>query len=302
MSHPECIARIKALCGEGPLWSERDGALYWIDCLKPALYRYDPVSRRNRRVPAELPEFVFGLALRRAGGLVLVASDGVSFLDPETGARTAVGDPEAGRPETVANDGVCDRAGRLWFGTGADNETDPIGSLYRLDPDHTIHKLDEGFVVANGPAFSADGSVLYFADSGASVIYAYDLDQGSGGLSNRRAFATVPKDLGVPDGMTVDTEDRVYSAHFDGSRITRYRPDGSIDRVIDMPVEMVTSCAFGGPGFETLFVTTCSVAFPVDWDAVRAAGDAVPETGPVPGGLYTLNLGSHGVAETPFAG
>ena len=105
MAPPECVARVKALCGESPLWSEADGALYWIDCLKPAVYRYDPATRRNRRVPADLPELVFGLALRRAGGLVLVASDGVSFLDPETGARTAVGDPEAGRPETVAN--VC---------------------------------------------------------------------------------------------------------------------------------------------------------------------------------------------------
>ncbi len=302
MSEPHCIVRIQALCGESPLWSPAEGVLYWIDCLKPAIYRYDPATGQNAKVVADLPDMVFGLALRAAGGLVLVASDGISFLDPATGTRSFVGHPEAGRTDTLANDGACDRLGRFWFGTSAVNERDPAGSLYRLDPDLSFHKVDSGIVCANGPAFDAEGSVMYFADSGAGVIFAYDLDSGTGLPTERRLFASVPSELGVPDGMTVGADGCLLSAHFGGARITRYRPDGSIDRVIDMPVPITTSCAFGGPDLKSLFITTGSVEFPVDWDKVRAMDDEVPAIGPLPGALYSIGTDLRGVAETAFAG
>ena len=302
MKEVQCVVRLMALCGEGPLWSSHDGVLYWIDCLKPAIYRFDPVSGRNARLDAELPEQIYGLARRQQGGFLVVGSDGLSILGSHGTSRCLLGDPEQDNPATLANDGKCDPHGRFWFGTGDVGESQAVGSLYRLDPDGTFHKADSGFVVANGPAFTEDGHTMYFADSGAATIYVYDVDPQTGNLGERRIFARVGESEGVPDGMTVDSEGCLLSAHFDGGRVTRYRPDGSIERVIELPVPITTSCAFGGVHYETLFVTTGSVDFPVDWEAVRAVEDAVPSAGPVPGGLYAIECGITGFALPGFAG
>ena len=169
----------------------------WIDCLKPALYRYDPVSRRNRRVPADLPELVFGLALRRAGGLVLVASDGVSFLDPETGARTAVGDPEAGRPETVANDGACDRAGRS--GSARAPTTKPTPSAASTGSTRITHsQAGRGLRGRQRPGLQRRRQRPVFRRFGRLGHLCLRPRSGIGRLSNRRAFATVPRTWAFP--------------------------------------------------------------------------------------------------------
>lgn len=303
MTKASCVARTRSLCGEGPIWCARERVLYWIDCLKPAIHRFNPATGKDEIVAANLPEMIFGLALRQQGGFVLVASDGISFLDVATGTRTEIGDPESDLANTMDNDGACDRQGRLWFGTSDDGEKEPIGSLYRLDHDLTFHKIDTGFVVANGPAFSPDGTIMYFADSLAGKIFAYRIDPSTGAASNRRIFAHLPSDHGVPDGMTVDSEGFLWNAHLDGGRIARYAPDGTIDRVIEMPIRKPTSCAFGGERLDTLYVTSGSVDFPPDPAVLSApAAEEEPGEGPVPGGLFAVDTGFRGLPETPFAG
>lgn len=301
MQDLQCAVRINALCGEGPLWSPDEGVLYWIDCLRPAIYRFDPARDSNEALEIELPDQVFGLARRRKGGFLLVGSDGLSLVGPTGNERLRLGNPDLGVADTLANDGECDPQGRFWFGTGDPEERDPIGSLYRLDADLQFHRVDTEFVVTNGPAFSRDGMRMYLADSGRSRIYCYELDPISGQVSDRRDFAFLSESQGLPDGMTVDIEGCLLSAHFGGSRVTRYRPDGTIDGTIELPVPIVTSCAFGGSNLAILYITTGSVEFPVDWEAVRSMRQTAPLSGPVPGGLYRIDAGLKGFPIPAFA-
>ena len=173
---------------------------------------------------------------RASGGFVVAKLDGLFFLDAGGTQLTPFADPKAGRMDTCYNDGKADRQGRLWIGTVHVPETDPEGSFYRVDPDGTHAVIETGFVVPNGPAFSPDGRTLYFANTHAGEIIAFDVDPATGEAAHRRLFASVAVEDGWPDGMAVDTEGFVWSAHWGGWRITRYDPEGKIERVVRFPV------------------------------------------------------------------
>ena len=157
---------------------------------------------------------------------------------------------------TCFNDGKVAPDGALWAGISDVEERAPTGSLYRIGP-AGVRCVDRGFVIANGPAFSPDGRVAYFADSVGGRILRYALDAG-GEPVGRALFADVPDDAGVPDGMTTDREGRLYSAHWGGARISVYDPRGRIVEAIALPADNVTSCAFGGRDCSLLFVTTAA--------------------------------------------
>ena len=171
-------------------------------------------------------------------------------------------------------------------------EEGPNGALYRLDPDFSLHKLDDGIIVSNGPCWSPDGSTFYFADSWSGEIWAYDYDINTGGVSNRRIFATVDTSRGgAADGSTVDAEGYLWNAQVYDGKLIRYAPDGKVDRTIDMPVKKVTSVMFGGPNLDVLFVT--SMAKP---PLPRFPGDGV-----LRGSLFAIyDVGIRGVPEPRF--
>jgi sugar lactone lactonase YvrE len=171
-------------------------------------------------------------------------------------------------------------------------ESGPNGALYRLDPDLSVHVLDRNIIVSNGPCFSPDDRIFYFADSWSGEIWAYDYDIATGGVSNRRTFAKVnTPGGGAADGSTVDAEGCLWNAQVYDGKVVRYTPDGRVERIIDMPVKKVTSCMFGGPKLDVLFIT--SMAKP---PLPRFPGDGV-----LRGSLFAIyDLGIKGVPEPRF--
>ena len=180
--------------------------------------------------------------------------------------------------------------GRFWAGTVQEKRKVGLASLYCLDPVGTSNKMLDGLTVSNGICWSPDDRVMYLADSWVRSIYAFDFDSAEGRIGNRRLFARFADESGIPDGATVDTDGCYWIAHFDGWRISRYTPRGTLDRVIEFPVPRPTSCAFGGPDMRTLYVTSASFSLSPEQ---RAAA-------PLSGSLFALNVGVQGLAEPSF--
>jgi sugar lactone lactonase YvrE len=257
--HPEvtCLADAACLLGEGPVWDERAGRLYWVDIKAPAVHCAEPATGAHRLWAA--PELVSALALREAGGLVAAMKSGFAFFDPETGGFEPLFDPQPDQPAARLNDGKCDRLGRFWAGGMDDAEEKPLGDLFRLDPDLGWERIPIGFVVTNGVSWSGDGRSFFLNDSANRRAYVYDFDMAAGRLGERRLFAAFSAGEGHPDGMCVDAEDHVWIAHWDGGRVSRRRPDGSTATVISLPAPRTTSCCFGGPDLDVLYVTSARI-------------------------------------------
>ncbi|NGM20253.1 helix-turn-helix domain-containing protein [Roseomonas stagni] len=280
--------RAEALLGEGPLWHQ--GRLHWVDILAPALHRSDPETGEDQVTPVE--ELVAALAPRRGGGLVAAARSGVRALDGR-GLGAVLAAPLAEGAGLRLNDGKCDRAGRFWVGSLALDSTPDAGALHRIDADGTARVMQAGLHVANGIGFSPDDRVLYLADSAARRIDAFDFDVATGEIANRRPFARFAEGEGVPDGLTVDSDGFVWVALWDGWRVARFAPDGRPDRVIHLPVPRPTSVAFGGEGFDTLFVTSARVRLSA---AELAAA-------PLSGSVFAIETGGlRGLPEPDFQG
>lgn len=282
----ECIADVAAVLGEGPVWVAREQALYWVDIDQGKLFRH--AAGRTEELLREAG--LCSIAPRAGGGFVGGSQDGIVAISPEF-VITPLVHPEADRPGNRFNDGKVDRAGRFWAGTMDRDERSASGSLYRLDKDLSCTRIDSGYAVANGPAFSLDGRVMYHSDSARRTIYAFDLDR-AGNASGRRVFACFGEAEGYPDGMTVDAEDCLWVAFWDGWCIRRLSPKGERLAEIAMPVQRPTSCAFGGERLDRLFVTS----------ARRGLGAEEVGRQPQAGGLFRLDPGVTGVAEQPFAG
>jgi L-arabinonolactonase len=278
------------ILGEVPVWDVTEQALYWVDIEGKLLQRLHEPSGEVR--VWHLPERIGSFALREKGGLVCAFASGFAFFDPETEAIDWIARPEADIPTNRFNDGKCDRHGRFWAGTMDDGLAAHSGSLYRLDPDLTVHKMDSGVGIANALSWSPDDRTFYFADTLDREIRAYDYDAALGRIRNKRLFAHTRDDPGVPDGSTIDAEGFMWNAQWDGWRLTRYAPDGRVDRIVRLPVQKPTSCIFGGPDLRTLFVTSAI------WD--HSAKDLT--TQPWAGSLLALDVGVAGLPETRFAG
>jgi len=283
----ECVAKVGAVLGEGPVWVEREQAVYWVDIPERKVFRWSEADGVRLIEPGT---HVCSLLPRQRGGFVGGGYDGFLAIAPDW-SIVPIGEPEPELPQNRFNDGKIDRAGRLWAGTMDRNEREASGSLYRLDPDLRWHRIDTGYRVTNGPAFSVDGRTLYHTDSALQRIYAFDLDQ-HGDASQRRVFAQFGEGDGYPDGMTVDAEGCLWVAFWDGWCIRRLSPIGERLAEIRLPVQRPTSCAFGGPGLDQLFVTS----------ARRDLSDEALASQPCAGGLLRLEPGVVGVAERPFAG
>lgn len=277
--------------GECPVWDDALAVLRWIDVRAPALKRCDASGWETRVLP--LPETIGSFALRAASNrLVAAMRSGIYFLDPETGERSVVARPEAHLRGNRFNDGRCDRAGRFWVGTMSDDESEPSGSLYRLDPDGRCTRMRGGLVIPNSIAWSPDGRTLYLADTPRQRIWALECDPATGEIVGERVFAETPGPFGGPDGSCVDAEGCLWNAEYGRWRIARYTPRGDIDRIVPMPVANPTCCCFGGARFDTLYVTSA---------AQGLAPEALAQQ-PLAGSVFALNPGVRGLPEARFAG
>lgn len=292
----ECLWDAGALLGEGPVWDDRNAVLYWVDIDAPAIHLCDQHggARRSYGVPSEIGCIV----PRRDGGWVAGFKNGLAMVDLPANLGvgavciTPILDPEPDRPGNRFNDGKCDAAGRLWAGTMDQAIAAPTGVLYRLDPDLSLHTMDEGYVVTNGQAFSPDGRTFYHNDTMAGLVYAFDCDPATGAISNKREFLRLPPDSGVPDGMTVDAGGDLWLAHWGGWRVSRVDSSGTIRQVIRIPVAQVTSCAFGGPDLDVLFITSARTGL-----TAAALADQ-----PLAGGLFAVRVDATGLPADRFGG
>ncbi|WP_431103357.1 SMP-30/gluconolactonase/LRE family protein [Roseateles noduli] len=285
-----CINETRALLGEGPMWSPRDNALYWVDILTPSVHTHR-ASGVNTEI--KLGTMASVVIPKATGGLLVATPGGLMTLDPDTKRMSLLSHPEADRPGNRYNDGKCDRRGRLWvasmdMGTAANR-----GSLFRVDADGSWKRMDTGFTVPNGLGWSPDDRKMYFTDTYRRTIYQYDFDLLSGTIANRRELIVFGADDGRPDGLTVDDAGCLWVALWDAWHIARFSPDGREMHRIRMPVPRPTSCCFGGASLETLYVTSASV---------RLSEEALANA-PLSGSLFALEIPDvRGLPEATFAG
>ena len=290
MLNPVVVCEEAMLLGEGPLWHPEEKCLYWVDIVAASLNRLDINTRSVKKF--KMPSQIGSIGWRAKGGLIAALSDRFASIDTATGATQTIALPLKNPPQDMFNDGKCDRQGRFWAATKDIAEESPVGSLYCLDTEGKAMEMANGFTVGNGIAWNLDNSRMYICDSPARQIYEYEFDPIKGRLGGFQIFAQVPESEGFPDGLTVDSEGYIWSCHWDGWQITRYKPTGEIDSVIPMPVPRPTSCCFGGEDLKTLYVTSASVGLSA----------SILEDAPQSGQLFALEIGVKGVPEPPYLG
>jgi sugar lactone lactonase YvrE len=276
--------------GETPIWSVEDQVLWWINCEHPAeLHRWSPGTGAHDIWPMLMR--IGGFVPKAGGGLLVALADGLYDFDPASGALTLrVASPFP--PHVKLHECHCDRQGRFWIGAFDHdfpaNRAASGAAICRLDGDR-LTPVIEGIAVANALAFSPDGRTMYIADSPKRKVEAFDLDPASGNLSNRQTFLTLKEGEGFVDGATVDSEGGYWLANVGAGRLRRYLPDGTLDRIIDLPFSNPTKPAFGGPNLRTLFVTSTKMQ-------MQSFMTPTAPNGPV----YALEPGFTGVPEIPL--
>ena len=291
MAEAELIVDCKNILGEGPAWHPEQGKLFWVDIQQSELWQLEPMTGETKTW--KTPERICSFAFRENDGLVVAFESGFAFYGPDSGEVVRIREIEPELPATRLNDGCCDRQGRFIVG-GMDESgnSEPISGVYRLDPDLSVHKLVSGVACANSTCFSPDGRTLYFADTPAAAIWAHDYDPATGTISNKRLFCDFSDQPGVPDGSTVDVEGYLWNAQWNGYRVVRYAPDGSVDRVIELPVMNPTCPVFCGDNLDLLCVTTARYHMTPEQIAAE----------PNSGGLFAVRPGVKGLPEPKFAG
>jgi sugar lactone lactonase YvrE len=249
----EHVLSINNLLGEGPIWHPGEQALYWVDIDGHQFYRLIPTIGELQTFDTD--QQIGCLALHESGGLIIAKRDGIFHW--QANAMTLLISSEKMGAANRFNDGAVDRAGRFWVGT---TSSQPENPLYCIDVDGSFRVAEKGIGISNGIGWSPDNTIMYYSDSGgAGIVYAYDFDLASGSLSNRRTFLPPTGTSAVADGLTVDSEGCIWIAFWNGWRVERRAPDGSLLAKIDLPVQRPTSCIFGGPDLTDLYVTSAGV-------------------------------------------
>jgi len=280
----------QTLLGEGARWDARRDELLRVDIVAGRVFR-DRVSAdgslelvRSYDVPGTVGAIV---PIDGDDGWLLAAGRGFAHLLPDGAIRVLA---EVVADDSRMNDGACDPEGRFWAGSLAHDHHDGAGALWRFERDGTVTRMLDGLTIPNGIGWSLDRRTMYFIDSGPRLIRAFDFDDGVGEISNARVLVAVDASVGAPDGLTVDAAGDLWVAVYDGGRVQRYAPDGTLREEYLVPAAQTTSCAFGGPGLHRLYVTTATE----DWsDAERLAE-------PTAGVVYHLDTSATGRPADPF--
>jgi sugar lactone lactonase YvrE len=296
LSAPELILEARADLGEGPAWESQSGSLYWVDIRAGRLHIFNPQDGSDRSV--EVGDFLGCAAPRRSGGLVLGLRSGFATIDPpvawgKAAEMRVLVNPEPQLSGNRFNDGKCDPAGRFLAGSMDDAEIAASGSLYSLSPDGTVKTLLIGTRIANGLTWSPDYQTFYFIDTPTRTVMAYDYDLDTGVIANPRPVISVPPKLGWPDGMTSDTQGRLWVAMWGGARLTCWDPaSGQLLEEITFSAFNISSCAFGGPDMTDLYVTS----------ARKGMNPRQLAKYPLSGGLFRLRTDIQGLPTFAFGG
>jgi sugar lactone lactonase YvrE len=268
--------------GEGPVWSDRWGGLRWVDMLHGDVLSLAADGSVGRRHVGSIAAV---LRPRRAGGAVVAVERGFALEAPD-GSVTVL-DPVWTDESVRMNEGGCDPDGRFWCGSMAYDRREGGGTLYRLDPDGSVHVGHHGVTISNGLEWSPDGRLAYYVDTPTQRIDVFDYDRDTG-LTGRRPFVRCGEDE-RPDGLTVDADGGVWVALNGGGVVHRYTPEGVLDGVVEVGARQVTACTFGGPELDQLFITT-------------SRENLAPDDDPPAGSLFRADVGVRGRPVREFAG
>ena len=264
MSKVELLDECNNSLGEGITYSSNDNFLYWLDIGNLSKLHKLDLSLKKKEI-FELPEIVTATSVRSSDELILATNNGIKLFNTFNKKFESILNIESQQLLTRSNDGASDSLGRFWFGTMQNNfdkngKSIPIngniGKLYKVDTNKKISVVEEGLGIPNTFVWSPDNTNFYFTDTLNGTILSYDFELESGELSNKKNFATF--DRGHPDGSTIDTDGCVWNCRWGGSCIVRFTPSGKVDQIIEMPVQNITNCIFGGSDMKTLFITTAS--------------------------------------------
>ena len=276
-------AAAPALLGESPFWHAAEQALYYCDIPGRTLHRFEP--RSGQRAQWRFETELASLAPMPGGALLLAMRDGLWRFEPATGTRTRLATPPYNPAHERFNDGKSDPQGRFWVGTIYEPRDPPLAALHCY-ANGALRRMADGITVSNGLAWSPDGATLYWSDTTAHTVYAFDVDPERGALSKRRVFARFPLKVagaaleaygGRPDGAAVDAEGCYWVAMFEGQRLLRLSPQGEVLRSVRLPVRCPTMPCFGGPTLQTLFITTARLGRPAAELAEQPQAGAVLE-------------------------
>lgn len=291
-SELRCYEDLRAVLGEGPVWDDQRQRLCFVDAAEKVLFTLDPASGASEKTA--LPHYPGCFAFRRAGGMVMAYRNQLALIDRggDIAGGRVIDTPGVNFAAERFNDGACDRAGRFFIGTMDRKLKDPVGALFRLDPDLSITRMVGELIASNGIAFSPDDRVMYHTDTGAARIYAYDYDIGRGAMANRRVFADFSAGRGRPDGCTIDAEGCIWTAAITAGEIVRIDPAGRRVGAIALPVSRPTSVMFGGADLRILFITSMQHGLSPEELAAQ----------PQSGCLFSVRVEVPGLPEPRFAG
>jgi sugar lactone lactonase YvrE len=287
----ECVFSGGAVLAEGPVWDERTQQLYWIDIERGRICRFDPDSKSNQ-------EWILGTrvgfaVLTDQGDMLAGTQEGLIRFSCQTGTSSSYATVETDLPKNRFNDGKVDPQGRLWAGTMSVEEAEGAGSLYRVTGTESIVRQVSSVTISNGLAWTADSSTVYYIDSPTRRVDAFDFAADSGELSNRRTAIALEEGIGYPDGMTIDSEDMIWVALWEGWGVGRFNPKtGEMVAKVEVPVACVTSCCFGGANQDELYITTASRDL---------KGEDRPKQ-PDAGGIFVARPGVKGTPSLRFKG
>lgn len=281
-----------SLLGEGPVWDRNMERIIWVDILRGNINQFHPASGTFQCF--NVGQMIGAVTLRKGGGLVAALQHGFAFIDIEKEWIGFISDPEQHLPNNRFNDGKCDPEGRFWAGTMSVKGEEKAGSLYALEPDHSISLKVSGIGCSNGLAWSPDHAVLYYIDTPTKQVAAYDYDQSSGLIMNKRIVIEIKEENVFPDGMAIDEEGMLWVALWNGWRVERWNPyTGKLLQQISLPVSRVTSCTFGGESLEDLYMTTAMQGLSPEESVLQ----------PLAGALFVIRkCGHRGIPAVEFAG
>lgn len=289
----ERLVQSSCVIGEAPLWVPEERTLYWTDTESYMIWSLKEEEENTlvRNWKLSLP--VTSIMKRENGGYLLVTKEGLAFWDSEKNACELIANPLVEHEEWSFNDGAIDRQGRLVTGTmNHIHHSAEEGKIFQLDTNLTLKLMETGLSVANGIGISPDGKRLFVSEQFKGRILSYAYDSELGELSDRRVFATVPEEEGMPDGIIIDAEGYLWNAHWGGGRITRYNPDGERELQVILPVPISACLAFGGDLFQDMYITT----------GCYQMDDAEKQQHPGSGDLYRIKTEYTGLLEPRFKG
>jgi sugar lactone lactonase YvrE len=286
----EIVLDHQCLLGEGPVWDAKNKTICWVDILQGEIHEYAPADKLYKSIAVN--QMIGAIAICSNNRFIAALQNGFGFINRNSGAVTIIANPEQDLPGNRFNDGKCDPAGRFWAGTMSHTDEPEKGSLYLLNTDYTVTKKIEKISISNGMAWSSDHKTFYYIDSPTFTVTAFDYDNTSGAISNKRIIIQISPIDGSPDGMTIDNEGMLWIAHWDGWQITRWNPEtGEKILAVPLPIARVTSCAFGGDDLQDLYITS----------ARTGLSDDQLKKQPMAGSLFVLkNIGFQGLPNYEF--